>query len=89
MESVYNLLINEHEAVNERWKQEKIQGATKLIVENRKAYHDYHILERIEAGIELSCTEVKSLRQGKVNSATVMPRSSMAKCGSMECISAL
>jgi SsrA-binding protein len=45
----------------------KNPGATKLIVENRKAYHDYHILERIEAGIELSGTEVKSLRQGKVN----------------------
>jgi SsrA-binding protein len=39
----------------------------KLIVENRKAYHEYHILERMEAGIELTGTEVKSLRQGRVN----------------------
>ncbi|MDD2534827.1 MAG: SsrA-binding protein SmpB [Eubacteriales bacterium] len=39
----------------------------KLIVENRKAYHEYHILEKFEAGIELSGTEVKSLRQGRVN----------------------
>ena len=39
----------------------------KLIVENRKAYHDYYIEERMEAGIELAGTEVKSLRQGRVN----------------------
>lgn len=39
---------------------------TKLIAENRKAYHDYHIEERMEAGIELAGTEVKSIRQGKV-----------------------
>ena len=39
----------------------------KLIVENRKAYHEYHIIERMEAGIELTGTEVKSLRQGRVN----------------------
>jgi len=39
----------------------------KLIVENRKAYHDYIIEERMEAGIELAGTEVKSIRQGRVN----------------------
>jgi SsrA-binding protein len=39
----------------------------KLIAENRKAYHDYHIDERLEAGIELTGTEVKSIRQGKIN----------------------
>ena len=39
----------------------------KLIAENRKAYHDYYIEERMEAGIELAGTEVKSIRQGKVN----------------------
>lgn len=38
----------------------------KLIVENRRARHDYHILERFEAGIELRGTEVKSLRDGKM-----------------------
>jgi SsrA-binding protein len=42
-------------------------GGTKLIVENRKAYYEYHIVERMEAGIELSGTEVKSLRQGRVS----------------------
>jgi len=40
---------------------------TKKIVENRKARHDYHLLERYEAGIVLQGTEVKSLRAGKVN----------------------
>ena len=39
----------------------------KLIVENRRARHDYHILERIEAGIALTGTEVKSLRDGGGN----------------------
>ena len=39
----------------------------KLITENRKAYHNYHIEERYEAGIELAGTEVKSIRQGNVN----------------------
>jgi SsrA-binding protein len=35
-----------------------------LIAENRKARHDYHLLERLEAGLVLSGSEVKSLRQG-------------------------
>ncbi len=39
----------------------------KIVAKNRKAFHDYHILESLEAGIELSGTEVKSLRAGKVN----------------------
>lgn len=39
----------------------------KLIIDNRKARHDYHIIETIEAGIALTGTEVKSLRLGKVN----------------------
>ena len=39
----------------------------KPIAENRKARHDYHILERIEAGIALTGTEVKSLRDGGGN----------------------
>lgn len=34
---------------------------------NRKAFHDYHILETIEAGVSLVGTEVKSIRDGKVN----------------------
>ena len=39
-------------------------GATKLISENRRARHDYHLLERFEAGLVLTGTEVKSLREG-------------------------
>lgn len=39
----------------------------KLVTQNRKARHDYHILDRWEAGIVLKGTEVKSLRAGKAN----------------------
>ena len=39
----------------------------KTIARNKKAFHDYSVLENFEAGIELFGTEVKSLRQGKVN----------------------
>ncbi len=41
------------------------QKGTKLIANNKKAYHDYFIEEEYEAGIALHGTEVKSLRQGK------------------------
>ena len=39
-------------------------GTTKLIAENRRSRHDYELLERVEAGIVLSGTEVKALRAG-------------------------
>ncbi|MBW1980342.1 MAG: SsrA-binding protein SmpB [Deltaproteobacteria bacterium] len=39
----------------------------KIVCQNKKARHDYHILEVIEAGMVLLGTEVKSLRQGKAN----------------------
>ena len=39
----------------------------KLIADNRKAFHDYHILETFEAGIALLGTEVKGIREGKAN----------------------
>ncbi|HBC93259.1 MAG TPA: SsrA-binding protein [Pelotomaculum sp.] len=39
----------------------------KTVTENRKARHEYHIMETFEAGIALSGTEVKSLRAGKAN----------------------
>jgi len=39
----------------------------KLITNNRKARHDYHIVDTMEAGIVLHGTEVKALRDGKVN----------------------
>jgi len=37
------------------------------IAENRKAYHDFHILDTYEAGIVLLGTEVKAIREGRVN----------------------
>ena len=37
----------------------------KLIADNRRARHDYHLLDRFEAGLVLTGTEVKSLREGK------------------------
>ena len=42
-------------------------NGTHVAVTNRKAYHDYFIEDRYEAGIELTGTEVKSIRQGKLN----------------------
>ena len=38
----------------------------KVVAKNKKAFHDYHILEKVEAGIMLVGTEVKSLRAGNV-----------------------
>ena len=42
---------------------------TKQIAENRRARHDYQLLDRFEAGIVLTGTEVKSLREGRVTLA--------------------
>lgn len=39
----------------------------KVIVNNKKAYHDYFIIDTYEAGIELQGTEIKSIRNGSVN----------------------
>ena len=43
------------------------EEAQKNIAENRKAFHDYHIIETFEAGIVLVGTEVKSIREGSAN----------------------
>lgn len=43
------------------------KNAIKIVAENRKARHDYHIHETYEAGIALTGTEVKSLRAGRAN----------------------
>ena len=45
----------------------KMPENIKSIANNKKAYHDYYVLEDYEAGIELSGTEVKSIRNGSVN----------------------
>lgn len=42
-------------------------GGRKLVAQNRKARHDYHIHDTYEAGLVLSGTEVKSLREGRAN----------------------
>ena len=41
--------------------------AQKTVAQNKKAYHDYFIIETYEAGLELYGTEVKSIREGRVN----------------------
>ena len=41
--------------------------STQPIADNRKAFHDYHILETFEAGIALLGTEVKGIREGQAN----------------------
>ena len=43
------------------------EKAQRTIAENRKARHDYHILETWEAGVALLGTEVKAIREGRVN----------------------
>lgn len=43
------------------------RGGSKLITKNKKAFHDYFIEETLEAGLVLTGTEVKALRDGKVN----------------------
>lgn len=47
-------------------KKKKSGSAPGVLASNRKAYRDYHVLEKIEAGIELRGTEVKSIRAGHV-----------------------
>ena len=43
------------------------EQAQRLVADNRKAYHDYHVLETWEAGIVLLGTEIKAIREGRVN----------------------
>src|SRR5690349_16960177 len=43
------------------------EQAQTSIAENRKAFHDYHLVETFEAGIALLGTEVKAIREGRVN----------------------
>ena len=48
----------------EKSEREKAQSS---VAENRKAFHDYHLLETFEAGLVLLGTEVKAIREGRVN----------------------
>jgi SsrA-binding protein len=45
----------------------KPEASEKVIATNRKAFHDYFVLQKVEAGLALTGTEVKSLREGRVN----------------------
>jgi len=46
---------------------ERSEAGEKVLATNKKAYHDYFILDKIEAGIVLFGTEVKSVRESKIN----------------------
>ncbi len=46
---------------------EKSDAAEKVVATNKKAFHDYFILDKLEAGIVLLGTEVKSIREGRLN----------------------
>ena len=48
----------------ERSEREKAQ---RVIADNRKAFHDYHVIESWEAGVALLGTEVKAIREGRIN----------------------
>jgi SsrA-binding protein len=46
---------------------EKQTSGEKVLATNKKAFHDYFILEKLEAGIALLGTEVKAIREGRLN----------------------
>jgi SsrA-binding protein len=41
--------------------------ASRIVADNRKAFHDYHVLDKWEAGVALLGTEIKAIREGRVN----------------------
>ena len=45
----------------------EVKKAQKIIAQNKKAWHDYFVDEKYEAGVVLTGTEIKSIRQGRVN----------------------
>jgi SsrA-binding protein len=47
--------------------EQKTSDGIQIVVRNRKARHEYHVLDKWEAGVVLRGTEVKSLRQGRAN----------------------
>jgi SsrA-binding protein len=49
----------------ERQRPQRREGERRLVAQNRKAFHEYFIEDRIEAGLLLTGTEVKSLREGR------------------------
>ncbi|MBQ9516899.1 MAG: SsrA-binding protein SmpB [Eubacterium sp.] len=66
----FPLIGESHESPLQLINQKGVIGLTdeiKTIAKNKKAYHDYFVLEKYEAGIELFGTEIKSIRAGRVN----------------------
>ena len=55
-------------------KEGKVAEGVKPIANNRRAFHDYEVLEQVEAGLVLQGTEVKSLRAGQVSFADAHAR---------------
>jgi SsrA-binding protein len=55
-----------------------------ILAVNRKALHDYHVLERIEAGVQLLGSEVKSIRDGKVSLLEAYAQFTKTKIGPPE-----
>ncbi len=64
------------------------KGEGKVVAQNKKAYHDYFIEETYEAGIVLQGTEIKSIREGRVNLKDAMPRIQNGEAVCLGCISA-
>lgn len=61
----------------------------KTVASNKKAYHDYFVEEKFEAGIELTGTEVKSIRQGHVSLKESWCEITHGELSSAGCTSAL
>ena len=59
----------------------KIKDEIKVVARNKKAYHDYFVLENLEVGIVLTGTEIKSIRDGKtsINDAYVEAKNGCLK----------
>src|SRR5213080_5087420 len=70
----YNLMAKQNK--KEQPKTSSNNTPVKVITVNRQAYHDYYVDRTIEAGIALKGTEIKSIREGKVNlrGSYAMPR---------------
>jgi SsrA-binding protein len=51
-----------------------VHEGAKIVAKNRRARHDYHVVDSIEAGVALRGTEVKSVRQGKIQLAESFAR---------------
>jgi len=61
------MAISRHKEKSEGRKDTKLASEDRVVTENRRARHEYFILETVEAGIALAGTEVKSLRAGRAN----------------------